>query len=112
MPRHTRRGRRDDRQPSLGLPPVPRGPEPWRTYDHTHSSATTTLQRKGAHATPSSALNSLHQAAPASRTGRYAVGPDGPIPDPDASAWRAQQRAGGEKKNENQPLDTAPLLQG
>jgi hypothetical protein len=36
-------------------------------------------------------MNSVHQAAPASRTsGRYAVGPDGPILDPDASTWRAQ----------------------
>ena len=40
------------------------------------------------------------------------VGPDGPILDPDASAWRAHKRGGGEKKNEGQPLDRPRSFRG
>ena len=47
----------------------------------------------------------MRRAAPASRTyGRYAIGPDGPILDPDASTRCAQECAEGEQGTRASPL--------
>ena len=77
-------------------------PESWR---HTTTPSSSTRQRREPHATFSSALNSVHQAAPASRTyGRYAVGPNGPILDPDASTWCAQNLPEEQQRTRTSPL--------